>query len=303
MLYKDWLWKWLELYIRPSTKERTYQKYRRQAEKYILPALGACEIDALSAVRLQEFSASLSGRGLAANTVNGILFVLRASLKKSVALGIAHRQYTDAIVRPRAREKQVLCFDLGEQKKIEQYVREHNTPYLFGIVLSLYTGLRIGELLALTWEDIDFGRGTVRISRSCFDGWENGRYKKMFDTTKTRSSERIIPLPQKLLSPLKELKNSSKSVFVVTGKTPSGAQVRSYQRTFERLLKRLNIPHKGFHALRHTFATRALEVGMDVKTLSEILGHRDPTVTLRRYAHSLMEHKAEMMNRLNMLLS
>ena len=78
--------------------------------------------------------------------------------------------------------------------------------------------------------------------------------------------------------------------------------VRSYQRSFELLLKRLNIPHKGFHSLWHTFATRALECGMDVKTLSEILGHKNPTVTLNRYAHSLMEHKAEMMNRLGKLL-
>jgi integrase len=78
--------------------------------------------------------------------------------------------------------------------------------------------------------------------------------------------------------------------------------MRSYQRTFESLLIKLNIPHKGFHALRHTFATRALECGMDVKTLSEILGHKNPTITLNRYVHSLLEHKTEMMNRLGKLL-
>ena len=86
------------------------------------------------------------------------------------------------------------------------------------------------------------------------------------------------------------------------GRSEYGAQVRSYQKTFELLLKRLRIPHKGFHSLRHTFATRALECGMDVKTLSEILGHKNPTITLKRYAHSMMEHKAEMMNRLGKLL-
>ena len=301
MFYKEWLHKWLELYVKPSTKERTYRKYRQEAEKYILPALGNYEADELSAVELQSFSASLAERGLAASTVNGVLFVLKSSLRKAVALGIAHRQYTDMIVRPKVREKKVVCFSKDEQKRIEQYVLEHNTPYLFGIVLTLYTGLRIGELLALTWEDIDFQKGTVTISKSCFDSWENGRYKKIFDTTKTQSSERVIPLPKQIIRELKQLKKQTGARFVVAAKSEYGAQIRAYQRSFELVLRKLNIQRKCFHALRHTFATRALEVGMDVRTLSEILGHRNPTVTLSRYAHSLLEHKTEMMNKVGRL--
>ena len=301
MVYKEWLKEWLELYVKPSTKERTYQKYRRTAEKYILPALGDYEADELSAVELQKFSASLTERGMAASTVNGVLFVLKSSLKKAVSLGIAHRQFTDAIVRPKAREKKVVCFNKDEQKKIERYVLEHNTPYLFGIALSLYTGLRIGELLALTWDDIDFQKGTVTISKSCFDSWENGHYKKVFDTTKTQSSERVIPLPKPIVGELKQLKKQTGARFVVAAKSEYGAQIRAYQRSFELVLRKLHIERKCFHALRHTFATRALEVGMDIKTLSEILGHRSPTITLNRYAHSLLEHKTEMMNRVGRL--
>ena len=97
------------------------------------------------------------------------------------------------------------------------------------------------------------------------------------------------------------MKKQSKSDYVIENKG-TAVFMRSYQRTFELLLKRLNIPHKGFHALRHTFATRALECGMDVKTLSEILGHKNATITLNRYAHSLWEHKSEMMNKLGKLL-
>ncbi len=301
MIYKEWLNEWLELYIKVSTKERTYMKYRRQAEKYILPVLGEYEMDELSAVRLQGFSASLIEKGLAASTVNGVLFVLKSSLKKATALGIAHQQFTDAIVRPKAREKKVVCFNKDEQKKIERYVLEHNTPYLFGIALSLYTGLRIGELLALTWEDIDFQNGTMTISKSCFDSWENGHYKKVFDTTKTQSSERVIPLPKQLIGELKQLKKQTCGRFVVAAKSEYGAQIRAYQRSFGLVLEKLHIERKGFHALRHTFATRALEVGMDVKTLSEILGHQNPTITLNRYAHSLLEHKTEMMNKVGRL--
>ncbi len=301
MVYKEWLNEWLEFYVKPSTKERTYRKYRQQAEKYILPVLGERETDELSAVELQKFSVSLTERDLATSTMNGVLFVLKSSLKRAVALGIARRQYADAIVRPKAREKKVDCFNKEEQKKIERYVSEHKRSYLFGIALSLYTGLRIGELLALTWEDIDFQKGTVTITKSCFDSWENGRYKKIFDTTKTQSSEREIPLPKQIVEVLKSLRRQTGARFVVAAKSEYGAQIRAYQRSFELVLRKLNIKRKGFHALRHTFATRALEVGMDVKTLSEILGHKNPTITLNRYAHSLFEHKTEMMNRVGRL--
>lgn len=302
MQYGEWLNDWLELYVKPAVKERTYRKYRRQAEKYILPALGGYAMEELSAIRLQKFSAALAESGLAANSVNSILSVMKSSLKMAVALGIAERQFSDCIVRPRAREKKVVCFGKDEQRKIEQYIFKKNSPKLFGVILSLYTGLRIGELLALTWGDVDLRQGVITVSKSCHDSWESGRYKKVFDTPKTEYAERVIPIPRQLLGSMKELKRKTGCPFVVTGKTEYGAQVRSYQKTFENLLKRLGIAHKGFHALRHTFATRALEVGMDVKTLSEILGHRDPATTLRRYAHSLMEHKTEMMNKVGRLL-
>ena len=111
----------------------------------------------------------------------------------------------------------------------------------------------------------------------------------------------MIPLPKQLLPILKALKKRSVSPSVVSAKGKP-VSVRSYQRSFELLLKKSDIPHKGFHSLRHTFATRAIECGMDVKTLSEILGHKNPTVTLNRYAHSLMEHKQAMMNRLGKLI-
>ena len=123
----------------------------------------------------------------------------------------------------------------------------------------------------------------------------------MTNEPKTTHSKRIIPLPKRILAILKEHKKRSKSEYVVSD-NGKPIYLRSYQRTFELLLKKLNIPHKGFHALRHTFATRALECGMDVKTLADILGHKNPQITLNRYVHSLMEHKRMMMNKLDKLL-
>lgn len=302
MKYKDWLDEWLEFYVKSRTKERTYLKYAKQVEKYIIPELGKYELEELSAQILQRFSIELFNKGLAKNTINSIVSVLKSSVKDAVRLGITNIQHLDAIVRSKAREKKVESFTKEEQQKIEKHILESRKDKLFGIIMCLYTGLRIGELLALNWSDIDLKRGLIVVTKSCHDKWKDKYYIKVLDTLKTENSYRIIPIPKQLLSRLKDLKKQAKSDFVISGKAMYGAEMRSYQRTFETLLKRIGLQHKGFHALRHTFATRALEVGMDVKTLSEILGHSNPTITLKRYAHSMLEHKIEMMNRVGKLL-
>ncbi len=302
MKYKNWLNDWLELYIKPTTKTRTYEKYKRQIELHVAPILGDYELCELTAIVLQRFTVALSQNGLSANTVNGLVSLLKASLKCAVRVEMVDKEFSHAIVRPKGKEKRVECFSKDEQKKIEQYVFDKNNHRYFGIVLTLYLGLRIGELLALTWDDIDFNKNTITISKSCHDSWKEGKYIKIIDTPKTDCSVRTIPIPKQLLPHLKKLRKCHKRSYVIEGKTDFGAEIRSYQNTFDLLLKRLNIPHRGFHSLRHTFATRALECGMDIKTLSEILGHTNPTITLKRYAHSMIEHKAEMMNKVGKLL-
>ena len=302
MKYKDWLKEWLRLYIKPYVKERTYDKYVKQVDLHIIPLLGNYNLEDLAATVLQDWSVKLQDSGLSPNTVNSIISRLKDSLKKAVISGVITKEFSGNIIRPKSREKQVDCFNKAEQKKIEQYILTKQKPKLYGFLLCLYTGLRIGELLALTWKDFDLINCKISISKSCHDSWVNGEYLKVIDTTKTESSERVIPLPKQLLPILKDLKKKSNRDYIIDGKSEYGAQVRSYQKTFERLLNKLNIPHKGFHSLRHTFATRALECGMDIKTLSEILGHKNANITLKRYAHSLYEHKADMMNKIGRLL-
>lgn len=308
MKYKDWLDEWLNHYVKTSNKQRTFERYRQTANVHIIPTLGDYELTELQPIVLQRFISDLlvngnkrTGKGLSPNFVKSVISVLQNSLKTAHILGLIPEYTADKIKRPKIVEKQVECFSVAEQKKIEQYVLESKKSKLKGIVLCLYTGLRIGELLALTWEDIDFQKGRLSVTKTCHDGNVNGKHCIIVDTPKTETSRRYIPLSKPLLAILKDLKKESKSDYIVSDKGDS-VFVRSYQRTFELLLKRLNIPHKGFHALRHTFATRALECGMDVKTLSEILGHKNATITLNRYAHSLWEHKAEMMNKLGKLL-
>ena len=304
MKYIDWLTQWLENYIRPSVKVRTYERYHLIIEQHIKNSIGNIELDALSPLVLQKFISELlqngnrkTGKGLSANSVNAVISVIQGSLRTAHLLGLSKEYTADKLKRPKLKEKPVECFTLSEQKQIEQSILNGKKDKMYGILLCLYSGLRIGELIALQWSDIDFVKGILTVSKSCHDGQDG----LIIDEPKTANSRRLIPLPKQLLPILKGIKKKSNSPFVVSA-NGSSVSVRSYQRSFELLLKRLNIPHKGFHSLRHTFATRALECGMDVKTLSEILGHKNPTITLNRYAHSLMEHKADMMNRLGRLL-
>ncbi len=304
MKYMDWLNEWLKNYVLPSVKIQTYERYSLIVNLHIRDKIGMLELDDLTPLLLQQYITELlqsgnrkTGKGLSANSVNAIISVLQSSLKTANFLGLTAEYTADKVKRPKLKEKPVECFSLKEQKQIEQAILSGRKDKLYGILLCLYSGLRIGELIALQWSDIDFTKGILTVSKSCHDG----KAGLIIDEPKTATSRRVIPLPKQLLPILKGIKKKSHSPFVVSanGKPVS---VRSYQRSFELLLKKLKIPHRGFHSLRHTFATRALECGMDVKTLSEILGHKNPTVTLNRYAHSLMEHKADMMNRLGKLL-
>ena len=304
MKYKDWLTQWLENYVYPSVKVRTFERYKLIVERHIKEKLGGTELSELSLLALQFFITELlrggnkkTGGGLAANSVNAVISVIQSSLKTAHLLGLTKEYTADKLKRPKLTEKPVECFSLAEQKQIEQAILTGKKDKLYGIILCLYSGLRIGELIALKWSDIDFEKGILTVSKSCHDG----KTGLIIDEPKTATSRRVIPLPKQLLPMMKALKRRSASSFVVSA-SGNPVSVRSYQRSFELLLKKLKIPHKGFHSLRHTFATRAIECGMDVRTLSEILGHKNPTITLNRYAHSLMEHKADMMNRLGKLL-
>ena len=308
MKYEKWLYIWLENYSKPSVKERTYIRYEQLIRTHIVRKIGETDVKDLTPIVLQSFVTNLlkkgnykTGKGLSPNTVNAIISVMQNSLYTAHILGYIKKYTANMIKRPKIKEKQVECFSVSGQKKIENYVLNSVKDKLFGIVLCLYTGLRIGELLALTWSDIDFGKGLLFVSKTCHDGNDGQNHIRITDSPKTVNSRRVIPLPKQILPLLKAVKKRSQCEFIVAdGDKP--VFVRSYQRTFELLLKKLQIPHKGFHSLRHTFATRAIECGVDVKTLAELLGHKNATITLNRYAHSLLEHKVDMMNRLGKLL-
>lgn len=300
MKYSEWLNIWLENYVKPTHKIRTFDLYSQTVEKKIVPYLGESDMDELSPLFIQRYVTVMiengntrTEKGLSSNSVNGIISVVQSSLQTAYRLGLTKAYIGDKIQRPKLSEKRVECFTAAEQKKLEEAVMASKKQKLFGIIICLYTGLRIGELLALTWEDADFDKCEINISKSCY----YGKCGRVVDSAKTEYSKRAIPLCEPIVKILRNMKKESDSEYIISshGKPVS---TRSYQRSFENMQKNLHIPHRGFHALRHTFATRALESGMDVKTLSEIMGHKNSTLTLNRYTHSLAEYKKTMMDKL-----
>lgn len=310
MIYKEWLVDWLMNYIKPSTKEKTYSRYADVVYQHLIPKLGDYELQELTPLIVQRYITELlqngnlkTGQGLSANSVNSIITVIQGSMATAHLLELTDRYEMDKLKRPKAKEKPIECFTPTEQKQIEQAVMSDKREKMKGIILCLYTGLRIGELLALEWSDIDFGKAELTVSKTCHDGKnKDGVFCRITDTPKTSHSRRVIPLPKQILPFLREMKKHSTSQFVVSGEKDAILSVRSYQRSFELIQKKLGIPRRGFHALRHTFATRAIECGMDIKSLSEILGHKNPMITLNRYVHSLMDHKRAMMDKLGKIL-
>ena len=309
MLYKDWLADWLTNYVKPSAKDKTYGRYSDIINHHLCPNLGEYELNDLTPIMVQRFITELTlngnlktGKGLSANSVNSIITVIQGSMSTAHLLGFTDVYEMNKLKRPKTKEKQVECFSPSEQKIIEQAVLADRRDKMKGIIICLYTGLRIGELLALEWSDIDFAKAELHVTKTCHDSKnKNGTFCRITDAPKTENSRRVIPLPKQLLPMLKEMKKRSSSELVIT-ENEKILSVRSYQRSFELLLKKNGIPHRGFHAIRHTFATRAIECGMDIKSLSEILGHKNATVTLNRYVHSLMEHKRSMMDKLGKIL-
>lgn len=310
MRYDEWLKTWLENYVKPAVKQRTYEIYKDITYQHLVGRLGSSELEDLLPAKLQQFAVSLlSGGnlrvdgGLQPNSVNGIITVLQHSLKTAYNAGEVTRYIGNAIKRPAVAAPEINCFTIEEQKKIEEEITSRHNVKMYGVIVCMYTGLRIGELLALEKTDVDLDRRCISVTKSCRDAkYADGVFTRRTGTPKTISSKRLIPISNQLMPYIKVMLKTGNSKYLVNSKDGKVLAMRSYQRSFELLLKRLNIPHKGFHALRHTFATRAIERGVDVKTLAEVLGHKNPMITLKYYTHCLDEHKNAMMNKVGELL-
>lgn len=287
---------WIENYLQSQEKQiklSTFKVYERYLQNHIKPFFGNIALRKMNKEILQAFANSLSE--LSPATVKGIFSFLRETLKKANKEEYISPIWLD-VELPKISKHQAEVFTREEQKRIENAVDLEANPNEIGILICLYTGLRIGEVCGLKWKDIDFASATITVNRTVQRITVNGKSVLTELPPKSETSHRKIPIPKCLLCKLKEIKKSSASVYVINTKLHA-MDPRTFQYRHKKVLERAGVRYANAHTLRHTFSVRALELSFDVKTLSEILGHADATVTLKTYAHSLDEHKRSSMGR------
>ncbi len=309
MKLKELLQNWVDKYAKLTLKERSYNGYADIIRLHINPILGNYNIQDITPAILQDYVIEklktgnlITHQPLASNTVCRIVSVLKQAFTLAINLDLISKNPTTIIKFSTTSEKEVLALTREEQKMVEEYCFKSNKNNYIGIIICLYTGIRLGELLALTWNDIDFNKKYLYIKKTSYTVKINGKNTIVTNTPKTKKSNRLIPIPAKLIQLLAIYKSKSNSEYIIHTYKNTMVEMRSYQRTFESILNKCKIKHYNFHCLRHTFATRALELGIDIKTLSEILGHTSVAITLNRYTHSLLEYKVQEMNKIAQIL-
>lgn len=219
------------------------------------------------------------------------------------------------IKKPTRRNTEKRVLTRKEQYQLERACRYFLDYRVIGILLSLYTGMRIGEICSLQWSDIDFKRHVIYVSKTvsrvtnfdntsadCAEECREQKTVVQIRTPKTQSSCRLIPVPKFLMDRLIMLRKINTHTYVVNNKNDNPMCPRMMTYIFKRMVKLAEIDDANFHCLRHTFATRALESGMDIKTVSEVLGHSNHAITVNVYVHSLIDHKRKMMCKILPLL-
>ncbi len=274
-------------------KKSSFSAYTLLIENHLLPVFGnKCAVEE---VDVQNFVFQKLAAGLSHKTIKDILIVLKMVLK----FGAKNKwlEYTPFDIQfPTEREKHTIeVLTKTDQKKIMNYIQEHFTFRNLGVYICLSAGMRIGEVCALTWEDIDTDNGVISVNRTIQriyvieDG--NRRTELILDTPKTKNSIREIPISKDLLRILKPFKKIVNPSFFVLTNDAKPTEPRTYRSYYKNLMKELKMPELKFHGLRHSFATRCIESNCDYKTVSVLLGHSNISTTLNLYVHPNMEQK------------
>lgn len=274
-------------------KKSTFSAYVLLTENHLLPVFGK-KLEVKEA-DLQAFVLRKLESGLSQKTIKDILIVLKMILK----FGAKHKwiDYEPFDIQyPTIRESQhVEVLSKTHQKKVMSYIQEHFTFRNLGIFICLSSGMRIGEVCALTWEDIDTENGIIHIRKTIQRIYviEDGlrHTELLLDSPKTKNSLREIPMSRDLLRMLKPIKKIVNQKFFVLTNDEKPTEPRTYRSYYKNLMKYLEIPEIKFHGLRHSFATRCIESNCDYKTVSVLLGHSNISTTLNLYVHPNMEQK------------
>lgn len=283
---------WKE-YKRPYVKQSTMAAYVLILENHILPTFG--EDNSLPEQSVQAFVLYKIESGLSTKSVKDILIVLKMVMKFGVKKEWMTYYEWDIKYPPSSENKVLDVLSVINHRKILNHIQSHFTFMGLGIYISLSTGLRIGEVCALKWGDINVTDGILTVNRTIeriyiIEG-EKKHTELVINTPKTKNSCREIPMNKELLGMLKPLKKVVNDDYYILTNDERPTEPRTYRNYYKRLMEKLDIPKLKYHGLRHSFATRCIEVGCDYKTVSVLLGHSNISTTLNLYVHPNMEQK------------
>ncbi len=291
--------KWLES-VQPTIRPQTYSCYQSAFLNHIKTSIGKTKISKINSENINNFLKfkATTGKldnsgGLSANYLKLIIYVIKASIRFAQTNGYYVEPLTKIVI-PASTKKSISVFTNKETKILELYLINNLDKYKLGVLLTLNTGLRLGEICGLKWSDFDFKQESFTVQRTIqrIKSEKSSNISQLISNTpKTNNSMRIIPIPSFLLKILEDYSNKSTDDFVFKGRNHDFIDPRTYQYKFKSYLESCNLPQKNFHALRHTFATRCMEAGVDPKTLSEILGHSNISTTMNIYVHPTFEKK------------
>ncbi len=294
-----------------QVKESTSNKYWNILNSYVLPAFGEKELQEITYDYINErcnqllISGGQKGQGLSPKTVSDILSLIRSILQYALQQGKTLSCDARSIhVKRHMKELRVLS--TSEQQKLCKYLKSDLNSYNVGILLCLFTGLRVGEICALRWEDISISDKIIYVhhtmQRIQNHNTKGPKTRIVITAPKSACSIRVIPIPDGLIEVL-TLYQKTTSGYFLSNSDQKYVEPRIMQNHFKKVLKECAVAPANYHALRHTFATRCIELGFDIKSLSEILGHASVNITMNRYVHPSLELKKANMQKLSSLLA
>ena len=302
---KDVTARWIED-LATIRKKSTIVKYTNQIENHIIPNLGDKRIDAVSNDDIVAFSNSLlNKKGLAPKTVSDILSRVKSIRKYAVIQGYNVGFHPECISIPQPTPE-IRVLTLMEEEVLLSYLRSKHDLTSLGILVCLFTGIRIGELCALMWSDVSLSEKELHIRRTMqrlknLDANAEKRTYISIDEPKSRCSIRAIPIPDTIVDVLRRAYVDDG--YLLTGSSRRFVEPRTMENRFKAILSACDINDANYHALRHTYATRCIEAGVDIKVLSEMLGHANVNITLNRYVHPTMQFKHENVKKLSQLFA
>lgn len=300
---------WLD-HNRLKLKGGTIYRYQCLIERHILPKLGDMLMTEITSSMINLFlnQKMKEGRlkeqgGLSPAYIRSIVIIITSAIQFAIKENMCVPLNTD-IIKPALPKQDLIVLSLQEQLQLDNHLLNHLSYTNLGVYLSLHTGLRIGEVCALKWGDIDLDKGILHVRTTVARVLDDSNEKKskwIIDVPKTQSSTRDIPISSDLLKILILMKR--KNTLYVVSNCENFINPRTYEYRYHKILEQANIRKINYHVLRHTFATRCIEAGMDVKSLSEILGHANVSITLNTYVHSSLELKRKQLEKVSSLMN